>query len=307
MALQRLHGGWQRTSKRRPCPICGKPDWCSVSEDGCVVVCMRARDDSRFVHDTANGGYLHRLGQRPCARPVPQVWCMPLAQRNPDPTRLMSLSQHFQQAVPPGWLRCLSADLGVTEASLRRLGVGWDCGTRAWSFPMCDHTGRVLGIRLRSERGRKFSVSGGREGLFIPACLPRRPAPLAFCEGPTDAAALLDLGVAAVGRPSCVGGAALAQALVKAMNVQSIVVLGDNDGAGLRGAEAFVDALTPHVPVARLLFPPRGTKDVRAWVGAGATPGVVQTAIEAAPRCSMKITSRHSLAIRRKGGASHGR
>lgn len=32
---------WVRVKRNKPCPICGRPDWCSVSEDGTVVVCMR--------------------------------------------------------------------------------------------------------------------------------------------------------------------------------------------------------------------------------------------------------------------------
>ena len=46
---------------------------------------------------------------------------------------------------------------------------------------------------------------GGREGLFIPRDLDPA-AGLWVVEGPTDCAALLGLGIEAVGRPSCSGG-----------------------------------------------------------------------------------------------------
>ena len=33
--------GWHNVSRREPCPICQKPDWCTVSNDGMMCVCKR--------------------------------------------------------------------------------------------------------------------------------------------------------------------------------------------------------------------------------------------------------------------------
>ncbi len=44
-----------RVKRGRPCPICEKTDWCSVSEDGAMAICMRVPSE----HETRNGGYLH--------------------------------------------------------------------------------------------------------------------------------------------------------------------------------------------------------------------------------------------------------
>ena len=33
--------GWHDVSRGQPCPICGKPDWCSISDDGAVAMCRR--------------------------------------------------------------------------------------------------------------------------------------------------------------------------------------------------------------------------------------------------------------------------
>jgi hypothetical protein len=49
----------RRVSRRRPCPVCEKPDWCSVSADGCLAICMRVERGS--VRRTRNDGFLHRL------------------------------------------------------------------------------------------------------------------------------------------------------------------------------------------------------------------------------------------------------
>jgi P4 family phage/plasmid primase-like protien len=55
--------GFVPVSKDRPCPICGKPDWCSVSEGGNFACCRRENKGGTEKADK-NGDtyYLHRLG-----------------------------------------------------------------------------------------------------------------------------------------------------------------------------------------------------------------------------------------------------
>ena len=36
-----------RVKRGRPCPICEKTDWCSVSEDGALAICMRVQSEAR--------------------------------------------------------------------------------------------------------------------------------------------------------------------------------------------------------------------------------------------------------------------
>jgi hypothetical protein len=57
-----------RASRKQPCPVCGKPDWCSLSRDGTIAICMRRPS----AHATQNGGYLHQLAapSAPPRRPV---------------------------------------------------------------------------------------------------------------------------------------------------------------------------------------------------------------------------------------------
>ncbi len=58
-------------TRRQPCEVCGKPDWCSFTAGGARVICMRVRSDK----PTRNNGYLHILrddGFTPPARPLPQ-------------------------------------------------------------------------------------------------------------------------------------------------------------------------------------------------------------------------------------------
>ena len=59
--------GWTNVTSDAPCPICGKPDWCSVSEDGSVALCRR-EDNGRGTYkvDQAGVGYwYHRLDGHP--------------------------------------------------------------------------------------------------------------------------------------------------------------------------------------------------------------------------------------------------
>lgn len=64
---------WREVSRASPCPICGKPDWCSISSDGQWVVCRRV--DSGAGHhriDKSGADYwLYRLGAGLAVLPSP--------------------------------------------------------------------------------------------------------------------------------------------------------------------------------------------------------------------------------------------
>lgn len=291
--------GWRRVSKGHCCPVCGKGDWCMVSEDGTAAICPRTPDGA--VRDLGEAGYLHELAEsRPRRVRRRRAVQIGIDAGEQPPPKFAQMSAGWAAATKIEDLLELSDELGVSPESLTRLGVGWAQQHRAWSFPMRDARGLVRGIRLRGPSGAKWSVKGGREGLFLPSGLadvdgldimdmlditsegvsPR----LLVCEGPTDCAALLDLGFAAVGRPSCTGGTRLLVELVRMRQVQEVIIFADADGngAGQRGAESLGSVLVTYVPAVRIVYPPAGVKDVRQWKQDGATPQDVQAAIEAA-------------------------
>jgi hypothetical protein len=222
--------------------------------------------------------------------------------RGPDRLDFAKLAAEYRAAVQPQALARLAASLGVSVESLGRLGIGWALAHRAWTFPMIDTAGAVLGVRLRCPDGRKLSVKGGKEGLFIPAALDG--GRLLIAEGPTDTAALLDLGFSAVGRPSCAGGVRLLVELVKRLAVPEMVIVADSDPPGQRGANNLAAVLLAYCCAVRIIRPPDGIKDARGWKRAGATAADVQAAIDAAPvrRLAVKATIR-----KRKAGANYGR
>ena len=70
MAQTAMPSVWVRVSKKHPCPVCEKGDWCGVTADGVFACCMRVKTD----RPVKNGGWLHRLtGSAP--RPVPSHVC----------------------------------------------------------------------------------------------------------------------------------------------------------------------------------------------------------------------------------------
>jgi hypothetical protein len=275
-----LHSsGWRRVRPDTPCPICGKSDWCLRSADSTAAICARTESAKRC----GDAGWLHRLQERPWQpqrRCVRHVSLAP-AGRAPD---LKHLAAQYREAVDQVRLQQFAAALGLSVAALCRLGIGWSPEHRAWSFPMTDPQGNVLGIRLRRPGGAKFAARGGKEGLFIPSGMhPSSAEALFVCEGPTDTAALLDLGYpAVVGRPSCTGGIRLLVALMLKQKPAGAVIVADCDEPGRRGADNLASVLVAYTPAVRVITPPAGIKDARAWLQAGATRDDVDQAIEVA-------------------------
>lgn len=283
-----------RVTRNHPCPICGKPDWCLIAPDKRACICMRIEAGS--IRRTKNGGFIHHLNApEPKAARRRRRGVKVTSWRQLDALRYRELLPQYRTAVNPARLDKLAATLGVSVASLNRLGIGWAYDWGTWSFPMTNATGTVTGFRLRSDTGRKWAVPGSREGLFIPDDLPDG-VPLLITEGPTDCAALLDMGFAAVGRPSCTGGVSLLAALVKRRKPPEVVIVADADTPGQRGAGSLASVLRVHCPAVRIVCPPEGIKDVRAWKRAGAVAADVQQVIDAAPILSL------SMKTNRNGG-----
>ncbi len=183
------------------------------------------------------------------------------------------LADRCHRAMRDEWWDRLSNRLRLPAITLRRLRVGWCAAQRATTWPMVDHSDRVIGIRLRSmTTGDKWAIRGGRAGLFVPEELRGKPDRLFIAEGPTDTAALLSLGVDAVGRLSCNGAVGATTKLVKRLGPSECIVVADDDGhrAGIRGAESLASVLVTACPSVRVIVPPKGFNDVREWVTAGA-------------------------------------
>lgn len=293
-----MHEKMSRVTARTPCPICGRPDWCLIAADAAAAICKRVESRKQC----GEAGWLHVLrdGDRDDLRGRRRGRTVEVPDWTPGRADLPILAKQFATAVNPARLDRLAVDLGLTVPSLERLGVGWSHDHGAWSFPMCDAGGRVIGIRLRLPSGKKIAVRGGREGLFLPVDL-GVPARLLIAEGTTDAAALLDYGFPAVGRPSCTGGTKLLVDLIRRLKHPEAVIVMDGDEPGQRGAAALASVLIVYTRGMRLIAPPVGVKDVRAWRQAGATAAEVQGVIDAAEVRRLTVSTDRAERLVRHG------
>ena len=275
---------WIRVSRRLVCPICGRPDWCLVTEDGTAAICPRVESAKRC----GDAGWLHRLVDCPAQRQKLNPWRIPLHKEpNARPEEVAALSRRFQATADKcGVINRLAAELGLSPRSLIRFGVGWSLWDGFSSWPMLDHLGWVVGINRRFADGSKKIIAGHRAGLYIPADMPqdlaRVEGMLILTEGATDAAAALDLGFWAVGRFSCTHGTELLVRLVSRTKPARLVLVGDADEPGRRGVESLASVLLAYVRQLKVVFPPQPYKDLRAWKQAGATFEDLMRAIDAA-------------------------
>jgi hypothetical protein len=257
---------WLRVTRRRPCGVCGKPDWCTVNPALNLTHCMRV--ESERPSKNSMGGWLHRTDDFVPPRPsVPPP--RPSSEPAPDFT---STWRRWFDRTEAYHLDGFAMSLGVDTDALRSLGCAWS--GRAWAFPMRDEAGRVVGIRLRGDDGRKWAVTGSKAGLFYPTPPPNSET-VYVVEGPTDAAAALTLGLNAVGRASCMGGEGMLSDFCRRQKVRRAVVVADADEAGRRGAERLVGML--RLP-ACVWTPP--CKDLREFVRAGGTAALIQCAVK---------------------------
>jgi hypothetical protein len=253
-----------RVSRDHPCPICRKPDWCRVFADGWAE-CMRVPSDA----PAKSGGWMHRLCRLP---PEPRRFVLsPLKARAPS-INAANLMREWTAATTATALAEFAATLGVSASSLKAVGAAWAAPHSAWAFPMCDGYGNVVGIRLRNEHG-KFAVRGSRQGIFLANVSVQKT--LFVCEGPTDTAAAIELGLFAVGRPNCCCGGAEIRVFAGRHEVSRVVVIADNDKPGLDGACKVGGELA--LPFA-IYVPP--AKDVREFVKLGGTRAMIENALK---------------------------
>lgn len=271
-----MSAGWQPVNRQHPCPICGKPDWCGRTEDGAVVRCMRAQgipvpSGWLLVKTDPDGGTVFRR-QDDLDRRLPTV--EPTREQAPEThdTDWAKRAANRAKEITPDQLTKLAVELSVTPASLKAIGIGWSGRLKAYTVPEHDGSGQVVGIATRTLDGRKGFMKGGKRGLTIPTGLKGLSDPVLLVEGHSDVAAGLSQGLAAVGRPSNVGGV---DQLTQLLDGREVIVVGEFDPKsngswpGRDGAQKVAAQLAKRwekpVPWA---LPPNSTKDIRWWLNA---------------------------------------
>jgi 5S rRNA maturation endonuclease (ribonuclease M5) len=216
---------------------------------------------------TRNGGWLHKDDSDDAP---------PMTHKTRPVARTARLTVDDVSRMWRGWKRATTTaqivshaeELGVEPLALHDLKAVWAAEHDAWAYPMRDGDGNALGIRLRSVKGDKWAVKGSRAGLFIPQTI--YDGPLYICEGPTDTAAALSMGLSAIGRPSCAGNEEDIVKTVKRLGKKEVVIIADHDEPGLRGAER----LTKSLPVRSVTWFPM-QKDIRQHLIEGCGPEMI--------------------------------
>ena len=274
---------WIRVSKLNPCPICKRPDWCSISEDGDTVWCMRVESDGEQQNKN-----IHKIGEeteykRPIMRPQPPE------QPKLTSQQLKEIWKGYARTTESDSLDWIAGKLGVSRASLISLHAVKRDGF-SWIFPMWNPNGSMVGLRIRTNSGDKFAWKGSRQGLSIPDYVdPDDTEPLIICEGPTDTAAAITMGFHAIGRPSCTGGETMIREFLYRRRAVTIIADRDTpkerpDGStwlpGQQGAEKLAEAICDLCSTLKIIKPNAfSVKDIRAWLVAGATKPIVEAAI----------------------------
>jgi hypothetical protein len=283
----------KRASSKARCPICRGTHSCSVTEDG-LHFCWRTHDSNAFgwvyLEDTRNGFGMFRSAEDP------QCWLAALtekegraARNGHAPTGQQAPAKFAPEpdleavlaAAVDGELGTLAADvLGVDEGALRALGVCYVPEAAEepahWLMPERDAGGKLIGLARRYLTGAKKQYPGSRRGLaYPPGWAEMIAGAVLLPEGHSDTAALMTMGLTAVGRPLNLGGVELLIPMLRdvAKAEVPVVVIGENDKKangqwpGLEGARRTAQDLADYwrVPVWCAL-PPEGAKDARRWL-----------------------------------------
>ena len=160
-----------RVSTAKPCPVCGRPDWCLVAASGAYAVCMRVM--SGQPARSRSGGWVHHLVNRsmehsPALRAPRRSQPRPTRELDVAYRALLRLlelsSQHREQLL----------QRGLTERAIRA------CCYR--TFPLkgrarlcrsllkkpVGQLKNVPGFYQSSASGRTWWTLAGRPGLLIP-------------------------------------------------------------------------------------------------------------------------------------------
>lgn len=274
--------GWLRIKRPVKC-VCGRSDWCMVSDKGDSFLCMRVQSSRLFTLKDGTPGWIHGInGELPKIHKEVRI--------KAETIDAGAMLEKARKTTTADQINRLSVQLGVRASSLLELGVAFGNWTEwkdrkrrdysAWWFPMRDGNGRVVGLRARDWNGSKWTVTGSIGGVFHPYCEPDKTVWLP--EGATDCAALRSLNLFSIGRPSNTGGAMVIKQIVERLGIRQAVILGDTepdkvtpDGRGFNpgydGAESLSRQLT--IPHCVLYLP---CKDIREAMKRGVTANVLE-------------------------------
>lgn len=241
------------------CPICSKPDWCIVAEDGSAAICSRISEGS--VKKAGKAGWLHILGNfKPVKYTVPpkkkvdwNKWSVKFAKQ------LIENREAFGKF-------CRS--ININPISALRFYIGWHKG---WlTIPVYSMMRKISGIQRRKGNIKRY-MKHSDMGVFVPSAFFQNPSDtLAVCEGWTDTITALEYGYNAIGKVNAyVGNEEVIMFARIHPSIERVIIFADNneDGVGLAGAEETAELLNEFET--RVVLTPE--KDLRACKQKGMT------------------------------------
>lgn len=229
-----LFDEYTRVTEDCPCPVCQRPDWCLIANNGKSVICRRVESKQK----RGKAGWRHWLGTNKQAVPprTEKVYLSP--QQLQRYVGSITHRRHHPMIERQADLLGLKLDPLLTMRAL------YDPDMAVLAFPMLGANMKPLGVRFRRADGRKWSLKGGREGVLLSR--PFTPAkPVWIAEGPTDSAALVQIGFRnLIGRPNCSGGDEIIRELLAAHPNTPVVIVADPEDAGRNGAVDLANILS---------------------------------------------------------------
>ena len=238
------------------CPICMKPDWCMIADDGSAAICSRKSEGS--VKKAGKAGWLHILGDfKPVKYTVPpkkkvdwNKWAVKFAKQ------LIENREAFGSF-------CRS--ININPISALRFYIGWHKG---WlTIPVYSVTRKVSGIQRRQGNTKRYMKYSGM-GVFVPSAFFQNPSDtLAVCEGWTDTVTALEYGYNAIGKVNAyVGNEEVVMYIKTHPDVRKVIIFADNneDGVGFAGAAEtaeIIDKITENNYLTKVVLTPE--KDLR--------------------------------------------
>jgi len=278
---------WKTVNKSHPCPICHGTTKCGYTDN--AAVCHRVQSDQKRTDKYGHDAWLHRLKIVPYDELPESAKKIGRVKRKTDDGPFKEA--HFLRLETGDSQRrvCKSAErhLGVEARAWESLDMRWCEAMKMAVVPMKSPDGRqVVGMNGRhfvledhkTPSHAKQNAEGSVDGLFIPRDLDTYGGKLVVCEGASDTAAALAMGMHnAIGRSSCRTGVRLVCELCLQRRIREVTVIADRDrptpeapeGVGMLGArelKAALEALPtdeggPVVVTIRL--PREGCKDLR--------------------------------------------
>lgn len=234
------------------CPICKKPDWCLIADDGTACICTRISEGS--TKKVGKAGWLHITGDfKPIKYRVPEK---KYVDWNRWATRFTIQLGENREAFGN-----LCKDIGLNPISTLRFYIGWH---RGWlTIPVYGLDGKIAGIQRRQGKVKRY-MKHSSMGVFVPSAFFQNPSEIvAVTEGWTDTVTALEYGYNAIGRVNAWVGNEEVLYYVKRKKATKVLFFADrnDDGVGLAGAEECRDLLDTNGLQTRVILTPE--KDLR--------------------------------------------